>query len=85
MMCLRSRNSLGAGIKGPSMEKRYIFLLSKAMVCSAVNAGTTGKSAGNGSKNARSTKGILMMHKPARAQCAIMAMLGPIRHATSVE
>jgi hypothetical protein len=46
MMCVRSRDLPEAGIKDAGIRRRYNFLLSNVMICSAGNAGTVVKYAG---------------------------------------
>jgi hypothetical protein len=75
-MCLRSRDSTKAGIKGAGMQRRYIFPLSMATVHSKVNAGTAVKYVGTRPKGARSQKGIFMEDEPARTKESIPAMVG---------
>lgn len=52
--CLRFRGSPKVGINGMGIRRRYIFLLSKAMVRSVENERNAVKSVGPGPRNARS-------------------------------
>jgi hypothetical protein len=84
-MCLRSRDSPNAGIKGAGMRRRSVHLLLKMTVHSVESAGMAVKFAGTGPRNARSAKEICTGEEQARVKGAIPAMVAPERLAFFVE